>query len=434
MVKQSEKISDNDFKILGLHPNASRVDVKKAYRDLVKRWHPDRFQQGSASERIQAEDKLKQITAAYRRVAATWNTDEHTKGRAKRQETSAPRRDAYEEKTSKGFEGSGTRSESGGSSSQRPLHTVVNGLRALAREWRSAHPMLRHSVALFVALFAIIFALTSVPTLEWLHWPLFQSPERNTTLSADKDNANRRSWPSSSSTSTSKDPAQNEGKESLESVLPPDTSGTPFSGGTGMVDGVHFTIGSTQADVFRIQGVPDEIRGQTWVYGLSEVVFRDGLVSRYYNFDGTLKVSLLSPNPSPDPEFSSFFTLGATAEQVISVQGTPTRIEGNRWFYGFSEIRFKEGRVAGFENFFGNLKIRMLPTGATGKTSGRDYFTIGSSCDDVLSVQGTPTTIRGNMWFYNLSNILFRNGKVHYVFNTSGNLHFLPADEQASKE
>jgi hypothetical protein len=50
--------------VLGLGPGATSVEVKEAYRDLVKVWHPDRF--GSDPRlRGKAEDKLKQINNAY---------------------------------------------------------------------------------------------------------------------------------------------------------------------------------------------------------------------------------------------------------------------------------------------------------------------------------------------------------------------------------
>lgn len=50
--------------ILGVSAGASAQDVKQAYRDLAKVWHPDRFQD-SDRLRKRAEEKLKQINDAY---------------------------------------------------------------------------------------------------------------------------------------------------------------------------------------------------------------------------------------------------------------------------------------------------------------------------------------------------------------------------------
>jgi DnaJ domain len=50
--------------VLALRPGATSVEIKEAYRDLVKVWHPDRF--GSDPRlRQKAEEKLKEINKAY---------------------------------------------------------------------------------------------------------------------------------------------------------------------------------------------------------------------------------------------------------------------------------------------------------------------------------------------------------------------------------
>jgi hypothetical protein len=50
--------------VLALRPGATAVEIKEAYRDLVKVWHPDRF--GSDPRlRQKAEEKLKQLNKAY---------------------------------------------------------------------------------------------------------------------------------------------------------------------------------------------------------------------------------------------------------------------------------------------------------------------------------------------------------------------------------
>jgi hypothetical protein len=58
------------YQVLDLPPGAPLEEVKSAYRDLAKVWHPDRYQNESERLRLKAEGKLKEITLAYRVLLA----------------------------------------------------------------------------------------------------------------------------------------------------------------------------------------------------------------------------------------------------------------------------------------------------------------------------------------------------------------------------
>lgn len=53
-------MSKDYYSILGISKNASESEIKKAYRDMSKKWHPDKHK----GEK-QAEDKFKEINEAY---------------------------------------------------------------------------------------------------------------------------------------------------------------------------------------------------------------------------------------------------------------------------------------------------------------------------------------------------------------------------------
>jgi hypothetical protein len=162
---------------------------------------------------------------------------------------------------------------------------------------------------------------------------------------------------------------------------------------------------------------------------MSEVLFTNDRVRGYNNFDGSLMVRMeprqVAQGPAP-----AHITIGSTEDEVLLVQGTPTRIEQDRWYYGFAEIRFKDGRVREFDNYFGLLKVRVAPSENVSAARG-NFFTVGSTPDEVLAVQGTPTGMLGNVWSYDFSYIFFRDGKVRQVSDSEGLLRFVTPEDLA---
>lgn len=52
------------------------------------------------------------------------------------------------------------------------------------------------------------------------------------------------------------------------------------------------------------------------------------------------------PPPKTLPQTSkTYFTIGSTIGEVLAAQGTPSRTNGNIWFYGESEVHFNNGKV-----------------------------------------------------------------------------------------
>ena len=55
----------NAYKILGVTPEVTKTQLKKAYRTLAKKYHPDKFHGQSEEVIQQAQDKFQQIAKAY---------------------------------------------------------------------------------------------------------------------------------------------------------------------------------------------------------------------------------------------------------------------------------------------------------------------------------------------------------------------------------
>ncbi|WP_242046526.1 J domain-containing protein [Cylindrospermum sp. FACHB-282] len=54
------------YKILGLKPGASGEEVKQAYRQMAKIWHPDSILE--PEKKLKAEEKIKEINQAYEKL------------------------------------------------------------------------------------------------------------------------------------------------------------------------------------------------------------------------------------------------------------------------------------------------------------------------------------------------------------------------------
>ena len=181
----------------------------------------------------------------------------------------------------------------------------------------------------------------------------------------------------------------------------------------------YFTVGSTKDEVLAVQGTPDSFTDTRWEYGsFSWVRFRSGLVTDWNNTDYDKLKARLEPSGPVSPSLG-YFTVGSTKDEVLAVQGTPDSFTDTRWEYGsFSWVRFRSGLVTDWNNTdYDKLKARLEPSGPVSPSLG--YFTVGSTKDEVLAVQGTPDSFTDTRWEYgSFSWVRFRSGLVTDWNNT----------------
>ena len=62
------KSTDNSYKILEIEKTATDDEVKKAYRNMAKKYHPDRLVTENEAIRKGAEEKFKEVQKAYETI------------------------------------------------------------------------------------------------------------------------------------------------------------------------------------------------------------------------------------------------------------------------------------------------------------------------------------------------------------------------------
>jgi hypothetical protein len=420
MPNQRPPASCHDYQVLGLQPGCSAAELRATYKSLVKKWHPDRYLDQNG-EKFAAEEKLKVINAAYSRLCKDLPRPGTTTART------TPAAGSYSQSHS-----SRQQRENPANMTAPSRHAWASLLAVVGRSLAGSYALKSFpsrwvwSVAMLLPLILLLFWWIDLPRFPLPHQerlshtpgrgeqalPRGQSqPHPKRAVSAAKDDL-----------MAMESQARNQGRSSIR----PPRNGPRRPAVLFPSELAHFTLGSSASEVMQIQGKPQRINGQTWIYGMSDVTFKEGRVSGYNNFDASLRIKVLPTTPAPASLVPETFDLGAHRDEVLLAQGTPSRVDGTKWYYGLSEVVFKDGKVVAFNNFFNNLKVVMKPRNGAQPGMPSNGFSVGSTQDEVLAAQGTPSSVQANLWSYELSDVWFHDGKVRMVNDFSSVLKFRP--------
>ena len=106
-----------------------------------------------------------------------------------------------------------------------------------------------------------------------------------------------------------------------------------------------------------------------------------------------------------------YITVGSTRDEVLAQQGAPTASTEDKLIYGKSELYLKSGAVAGWRiDSASPIRVKLWPSTAVDPSLA--FYSIGSTKDAVLKVQGTPTAFTEDKFEYGKSVVPFRNNRV----------------------
>lgn len=279
------------LRVLGLQPGCSWDQLLAAYRQLAKRWHPDRHQQHP--ERLKAaEDRFKAINQAFRQLS-----DYHRQhGRLPPLERPPPSARAAAQGPANTLRRpesqTGSRVRFSRPATPAPGHRIP----------RSRRPWLGPAVAVAITGWvAYRFWLQEAPG------PAVQTTAP-TASSAPTDGAADRRVAGASA---------------------------------------QFTLGSTLGEVLAIHGPPSHVEGDTWHYGNSRVRFASGVVVAWSSDPFS---PLRAPDDMVKTETAPRFTVGSTKAEVRAIEGAPLFESEKVWDYGVSKVYFEGGRVTHWQS------------------------------------------------------------------------------------
>ena len=284
------------YQHLGIAPGCTWQEVRRAYKRLVKRWHPDHFHNDARAQFL-ANEKIKEINCAFDLLSVHYRTH------------------GVLPHITKTFESSLGHAHPSYSTSDIPSRSTatMHGDASSAHNNDASNVKQKNQYNIFVrgALISLIL---------WLGYVLWHIPQR----------------------------AKNPTSASNTALLNPTTAPDNASNAQAQTaqDTNYFTYGSTVGEVYAVQGTPSQTIDNVWHYGKSKIYFNGGKVTRWEDDPSSpLHAKADGMRLAPPPASPNTFSVGSTKAEVRAIQGKPLMEWNGMWEYGLSKVYFDGDRV-----------------------------------------------------------------------------------------
>lgn len=242
------------YKILDADQNCSWKELRKSYKKLIHKWHPDRYDETSGRKAL-ADEKIKSINIAYNQIQQYYRsnsalpsvTEDDPSPEKNKPQKQQPAAEARPKTRTRKQPQANTHKPESKAPKRRTFYTVIIALLSLT----AFYSIYTENMGDF----------PSAPS-ERSGYGVFQEYD-----SHDNQKTSSRTETSSSPDSASEKPARIKAKPAKKLK--------------------YFTYGDSIGKVIGAQGVPDRTEGDIWYYGESEVHFSHGRVTHWVRKAGS---------------------------------------------------------------------------------------------------------------------------------------------------
>lgn len=353
------------YRILGLPPGSGAAELKRAYRQLIQRWHPDHFKSRSLMQTT-AEDLTKEINEAYEQLYKKQLYKRFLTKTAPR--SAAPFTPARPTRPAAG-EPAPPRAK------RRPVDPAPPAPPRRKTRWRPRRgTWIRVGVGL--TLIAALFAARSCE-------PEFIADLRAVIHAVANAPAPARPEPGPAPATRRAVPRP----PSRPAPLPLPGTGNPPAVPPAPRPPRPAAAAEPAARPSSSAPAPEPVRPTAWTPPARE-----------------------GPGAfAPPPALLSTFECGDSKARVLAVQGPPDDTGESILRYGSSVVYLQGGRVTGWSDGIPRLRIRHRPRVAFDLL---DTFVVGSSRAEVARIQGPPTSVVFGADLYGSSVVYFEHDRV----------------------